>query len=64
MKVIAVSFFGSLKVLATILATQERIKDNAKSTDEAKPPRAFSIVDDASTSVHGRSADVAKTASI
>ncbi|GJW23753.1 hypothetical protein Tco_0034375 [Tanacetum coccineum] len=42
--------------LATILAAQERIKDNPKSTGELKPPQAFSIVDAASASMHGRSA--------
>ena len=49
-------------VLATILAARERIKDNPK-TGEAKPPQAFSIVDAASASVHGRSAAAAKAAS-
>ncbi|GJZ67618.1 hypothetical protein Tco_0630858 [Tanacetum coccineum] len=43
--------------LATILAAQEHIKDNPKSTGELKPTQAFSIVDAASAaSVHGRSA--------
>lgn len=50
-------------VLATILAARERIKDNPKLTGEAKPPQAFSIVDAASASVHGRSAAAAKAAS-
>ncbi|KAJ9564264.1 hypothetical protein OSB04_000230 [Centaurea solstitialis] len=47
--------------LATILAARERIKD--KSDDEVKAPKAFSIVDAASASVHGRSAAAAKAAS-
>ncbi|KAK9064898.1 hypothetical protein SSX86_016280 [Deinandra increscens subsp. villosa] len=50
--------------LATILAARERIKDNPKSDNEVKPQQqAFSIVDAASASVHGRSAAAAKAAS-
>ncbi|XP_024973608.1 peptidyl-prolyl cis-trans isomerase CYP65 isoform X2 [Cynara cardunculus var. scolymus] len=49
--------------LATILAARERIKDNPKSNDEVKAQQAFSIVDAASASVHGRSAAAAKAAS-
>ncbi|KAD7117775.1 hypothetical protein R6Q59_005693 [Mikania micrantha] len=50
--------------LATILAARERIKDNPKSNSEVKSQQpAFSIVDAASASVHGRSAAAAKAAS-
>ncbi|KAF5763632.1 putative peptidylprolyl isomerase [Helianthus annuus] len=50
--------------LANILAARERIKDNPKSETEAKSQQpAFSIVDAASASVHGRSAAAAKAAS-
>lgn len=49
--------------LATILAARERIKDNPKSDGEVKAQQAFSIVDAASASVHGRSAAAAKAAS-
>lgn len=49
--------------LATILAARERIKDNPDSKNEAKSQPAFSIVDAASASVHGRSAAAAKAAS-
>ncbi|KAI3824156.1 hypothetical protein L1987_05605 [Smallanthus sonchifolius] len=50
--------------LATILAARERIKDNIKSNSEVKSQQqAFSIVDAASASVHGRSAAAAKAAS-
>lgn len=49
--------------LATLLAARERIKDNPKSNGEVKSQPAFSIVDAASASVHGRSAAAAKAAS-
>lgn len=50
--------------LAAILAARSRIKEDSKSESngEAKPPSAYSIVDAASASVHGRSAAAAKTA--
>lgn len=51
--------------LAAILAARSRIKEDAekKSNGEGKPSQAFSIVDAASASVHGRSAAAAKAAS-
>ncbi|KAL9461226.1 hypothetical protein AB3S75_004264 [Citrus x aurantiifolia] len=51
--------------LAAILAARSRIEENSKSdaNGEAKATKAFSIVDAASASVHGRSASAAKTAS-
>ncbi|KAF3439061.1 hypothetical protein FNV43_RR17336 [Rhamnella rubrinervis] len=51
--------------LAAILAARSRIKeDSEKDSNEAtKAPQAFSIVDAASASVHGRSAAAAKAAS-
>lgn len=50
--------------LAAILAARERIKDNPKSNGDVKSQQpAFSIVDAASASVHGRSAAAAKAAS-
>lgn len=50
--------------LATILAARDRIKDNPKSNNEVKAQQpAFSIVDAASASVHGRSAAAAKDSS-
>ena len=51
--------------LAAILAARSRIKEESdkKSNGEGKAPQAFSIVDAASASVHGRSAAAAKAAS-
>lgn len=51
--------------LAAILAARSRITENSKSNSdgEAKATKAFSIVDAASASVHGRSASAAKAAS-
>lgn len=51
--------------LAAILAARSRITENSKSDSngEAKATKAFSIVDAASASVHGRSASAAKAAS-
>ncbi|KAL2348309.1 hypothetical protein Fmac_002309 [Flemingia macrophylla] len=48
--------------LAAILAARSRIEEDSKSdtNKEAKAPQAFSIVDAASASVHGRSAAAAK----
>ncbi|CAK7339657.1 unnamed protein product [Dovyalis caffra] len=50
--------------LTAILAARSRIKDESESTSngESKPPRAYSVVDAASASVHGRSAAAAKAA--
>lgn len=47
--------------LAAILAARSRVKEDSKSNPEA--PQAFSIVDAASASVHGRSAAAAKASS-
>ncbi|KAJ4823323.1 cytochrome P450 monooxygenase 65 [Turnera subulata] len=51
--------------LAAILAARERLKEDSKSESngEEKAPKAYSIVDAASASVHGRSAAAAKAAS-
>lgn len=51
--------------LAAILAARSRVKEDSKSNPngEAKVPQAFSIVDAASASVHGRSAAAAKASS-
>lgn len=51
--------------LAAILAARSRLKEDSKSDSngEAKTPQAYSIVDAASASVHGRSAAAAKAAS-
>uniref|UniRef100_A0A2P2KED0 Cyclophilin-10 n=1 Tax=Rhizophora mucronata TaxID=61149 RepID=A0A2P2KED0_RHIMU len=51
--------------LAAILAARSRIKEDSKSDSngETKTPKAYSIVDAASASVHGRSAAAAKSAS-
>ncbi|GMJ08051.1 PLANT U-BOX 49, plant U-box 49 [Hibiscus trionum] len=51
--------------LAAILAARSRIKEDSKSdaNGESKSQSAFSIVDAASASVHGRSAAAAKAAS-
>lgn len=51
--------------LAAILAARSRIKEDSKSNEngDAKPKQAYSIVDAASASVHGRSAAAAKSAS-
>lgn len=48
--------------LAAILAARSRVKEDSESNanGEAKAPQAFSIVDAASASVHGRSAAAAK----
>ncbi|XP_022950777.1 peptidyl-prolyl cis-trans isomerase CYP65-like isoform X1 [Cucurbita moschata] len=50
--------------LAAILAARSRIKEDSKENakGEEKPTQAFSIVDAASASVHGRSAAAAKAA--
>lgn len=50
--------------LAAILAARSQIKEDAQSTSNggSKLPRAYSIVDAASASVHGRSAAAAKAA--
>ncbi|KAM3230354.1 hypothetical protein ACQJBY_060879 [Aegilops geniculata] len=45
--------------LAVLLAKEE--KSDSKSSKEPKPPQAFSVVDAASASVHGRSAAAAKS---
>lgn len=50
--------------LTAILAARSRIKEGEKkSNGESKDAQAFSIVDAASASVHGRSASAAKAAS-
>lgn len=51
--------------LAAILAARSRVKEDSKSNQngEDKAPQAFSIVDAASASVHGRSAAAAKASS-
>lgn len=51
--------------LAAILAARSRVKEDSKSNSngEAKTQQAFSIVDAASASVHGRSAAAAKASS-
>ena len=51
--------------LAAILEARSRIKEDSdkKSNGEGKAPQAYSIVDAASASVHGRSAAAAKAAS-
>ncbi|MED6194771.1 cytochrome P450 monooxygenase 65 [Stylosanthes scabra] len=51
--------------LAAILAARSRVKEDSKSDQngETKAPQAFSIVDAASASVHGRSAAAAKASS-
>ncbi|GAV83516.1 Pro_isomerase domain-containing protein/Rtf2 domain-containing protein [Cephalotus follicularis] len=50
--------------LTAILAARSRLKeDKSDSNGEAKTPQAYSIVDAASASVHGRSAYAAKAAS-
>lgn len=51
--------------LAAILAARSRVKEDSKSgsNGEAKATQAYSIVDAASASVHGRSAAAAKAAS-
>lgn len=51
--------------LAAILAARSRIKEDSdkKLNGEGKAPQAYSIVDAASASVHGRSAAAAKAAS-
>ncbi|KAH7511212.1 hypothetical protein FEM48_Zijuj08G0129500 [Ziziphus jujuba var. spinosa] len=51
--------------LAAILEARSRIKEDSEKNPNggAKTPQAFSIVDAASASVHGRSADAAKAAS-
>ncbi|KAG5089679.1 hypothetical protein JHK86_002291 [Glycine max] len=48
--------------LAAILAARSRVEEDSKSNPnkEAKAPQAFSVVDAASASVHGRSAAAAK----
>lgn len=50
--------------LADILAARSRIKEDTKANakGEEKPTQAYSIVDAASASVHGRSAAAAKAA--
>ncbi|KAF3775515.1 Peptidyl-prolyl cis-trans isomerase [Nymphaea thermarum] len=51
--------------LAVILSARSKIKDDKKSSSssESKTTQSFSIVDAASASVHGRSAEAAKAAS-
>ena len=49
--------------LAAILAARSRVKEDSNSNGEAKTSQAFSIVDAASASVHGRSAAAAKASS-
>lgn len=51
--------------LAAILAARSRIKEDSNSNmnGDANPKQAYSIVDAASASVHGRTAAAAKTAS-
>lgn len=51
--------------LAALLAARSRVQEdeNSNSNGEAKLPQAFSIVDAASASVHGRSAAAAKASS-
>lgn len=51
--------------IAAILAARSKIKEDSKtgSNGEPKPKQAYSIVDAASASVHGRSAAAAKAAS-
>ncbi|XP_073014341.1 peptidyl-prolyl cis-trans isomerase CYP65 [Typha latifolia] len=51
--------------LAAILASRSRVKEDPKSSasGESKSTQSFSIVDAASASVHGRSAEAAKAAS-
>lgn len=49
--------------LAAILAARSRVKEYSTSNGEAKTSQAFSIVDAASASVHGRSAAAAKASS-
>lgn len=51
--------------IAAILASRSKIKEDSKtdSKGEPKPKQAYSIVDAASASVHGRSAAAAKAAS-
>lgn len=51
--------------IAAILASRSKIKEDSKtdSNGETKPKQAYSIVDAASASVHGRSAAAAKAAS-
>lgn len=48
--------------LIDILAARARIKEKAGSKSNGEEVQAFSIVDAASASVHGRSADAAKAA--
>ncbi|KAK6923958.1 Cyclophilin-type peptidyl-prolyl cis-trans isomerase domain [Dillenia turbinata] len=52
-------------VLAAILAARSHIKEDSKSdgSGQSEAKQAYSIVDAASASVHGRSADAAKAAS-
>ncbi|KAL6222694.1 hypothetical protein ACLB2K_006085 [Fragaria x ananassa] len=49
--------------LEAILATRARIKDDPKSKSNGETPQAYSIVDAASASVHGRSAAAARATS-
>ncbi|GMH14845.1 hypothetical protein Nepgr_016686 [Nepenthes gracilis] len=49
--------------LAAILAARSRVKEDAKSNGDAVTRQAYSVVDAASASVHGRSAAAAKAAS-
>ncbi|BBH05893.1 plant U-box 49 [Prunus dulcis] len=49
--------------LEAILAARSRIKEDPKSNSNGEAPQAYSIVDAASASVHGRSAAAAKATS-
>ena len=51
--------------LAAILSTRSRLKEDSKSSKNGEPKatQSFSIVDAASASVYGRSAEAAKAAS-